>query len=210
MKTEKYKEQLLRLPKSGRHIIGCREEDNIIVYQAFNPPIANYAVANQRFGGNAYSFNRMSWIKPGFLWMMYRAGWATKEQQERILRISLPVIHFKTILQQATFSSFKNEVYASEESWKAELEQTEVRLQWDPDHDPYGNKQEWKAMQVGMKGAILKSFCTEWITSIEDITLFVKTEYEKVLAKNTDDLNIPYEEVIAINDDVIERRIGLK
>ena len=209
MKTEKYSEQEKRLPKSGSQIIGCKEGENIIVYQAFNPQIANYAVANQRFGGNAYSFNRMSWIKPGFLWMMYRAGWGTKEQQERILRISLPIIHFKTILQQATFSSFKSDVYASAENWKAELEKTEVRLQWDPDHDPYGNKQERKAIQIGMKGEMLKNFCTTWIVKIEDVTGFVKEEYEKVLTKNVQELNVPYEEVIPLNDEAIEKRIGI-
>ena len=210
MRTEKFITQQQRLPKTGRQLIGCKEEKNIIVYQAFNPQIATYAVANQRFGGNAYSFNRMSWIKPGFLWMMYRAGWASKEQQEHILRITLPITHFKTILQQATFSSFNNEVYATADVWKTELEKTEVRLQWDPDHDPYGNKLERKAIQIGMKGDILKKFCSEWIIKIEDITAFVKEEYDKVLAKNIEELNMPYEEVIDINDEAIEKRIGLQ
>jgi len=210
MKTENYLVQKNRLPKSGRYIIGCREAENIIVYQAFNQQIADYAVANQHFGGPAYSFNRMSWIKPGFLWMMYRAGWACKEQQERILRITLPLIHFKTILTQATFSSYQEDVYKTPENWKAALEQTEVRLQWDPDHDPFGNKQERKAIQLGMKGTILKKFCTEWIVKIEDITEFVKAAHEKVIADNLEDLLVPCEEVIEINDEEIETSIGLK
>jgi len=25
--------------------------------------------------------NRMTWIKPNFLWMMYRSGWASKKNQ---------------------------------------------------------------------------------------------------------------------------------
>jgi hypothetical protein len=210
MKTEKYITQKERLPKTGRQIIGCKEEENIIVYQAFNSAIANYAEANQRFGGNAYSFNRMSWIKPGFLWMMYRAGWACKEQQENILKITLPIIHFKTILQQATFSSFNSEVYATQENWKTELDKTSVRLQWDPDHDPYGNKQERKAIQIGMKGEVLKKFCSEWIVKIEDITDFVKEEYKKVLANKIEEVNVPYEEVIDLNDATIEQRIGIQ
>ncbi|HOY05022.1 MAG TPA: DUF4291 family protein [Saprospiraceae bacterium] len=59
----------------------------LLVYQAFNPAIAAYAAEHRRFGGPAYSFNRMSWIKPNFLWMMYRAGRAAKPSQERILAI---------------------------------------------------------------------------------------------------------------------------
>ncbi|MBQ1688320.1 MAG: DUF4291 family protein [Lachnospiraceae bacterium] len=40
--------------------------------------IANEAVAKGAFGSH-FSMNRMSWIKPSFLWMMYRCGWGTKE-----------------------------------------------------------------------------------------------------------------------------------
>jgi len=72
MKTEKYIDQKNRLPQTGRQIIGGIENNSLIVYQAFNPAIADYAIRHQQFGGPNYSFNRMSWIKPGFLWMMYR------------------------------------------------------------------------------------------------------------------------------------------
>ncbi|MFT3682491.1 MAG: DUF4291 domain-containing protein [Ferruginibacter sp.] len=209
MRTEKYREQVNRLPKGGKQLIGRKDGDNIIVYQAFNPNIAAYACANQKFGGSHYSFNRMSWIKPGFLWMMHRAGWAAKKEQQQVLAIKLPLEHFKTILKQATISSYDKVLFETEEIWKEELAKTEVRLQWDPDHDPYGNKQERKAIQLGMKGTMLKQFCTEWILSIEDITGFVKQEYQKVLNNQVDDLLVPFEEVIQINDAEIEKRIGV-
>ncbi len=209
MKTEKYKEQIKRLPKSGKQIIGRLEGENIIVYQAFNPNIAKYAVQHQKFGGEHYSFNRMSWIKPGFLWMMYRAGWASKEHQQHILAITISLKHFETILNEATISSFDNEIYATHDDWKSELAKTEVRLQWDPDHDPFGNKQERKAIQLGMKGKVLKKFCTEWVIKIEDITNFVKEEYEKVKANQLDELTIPYEEVITIANEKINQRLGI-
>jgi hypothetical protein len=209
IKTEKYKEQIHRLPKVGKQVIGQISGENIIVYQAFNANITAYAIKHQQFGGNAYSFNRMSWIKPGFLWMMYRAGWATKENQERILAITLPLVHFKTILAQATITSFDKSYFETEELWKAEMNNTEVRLQWDPDHDPFGNKQERKAIQIGMKGNLLKKFCTEWIIAIEDVTDFVQLEHKKVTNNNIDDINIPYEEVIDLNNEVIERRIRI-
>ena len=209
MRTEKYIEQKKRLPETGKHIIGRLENECLIVYQAFNNQVADYAVKQQKFGGPHYSFNRMSWIKPGFLWMMHRAGWATKENQQRIVGISLPLVYFKTILSQATVTSFDNELFGSIEGWKAELEKTDVRLQWDPDHDPFGNNQERKAIQVGMKGEMLKRFCTEWITGIEDITAFVKEEYDKVLKNNISDLNVPYEEIIELDDEIIKKRVGL-
>ncbi len=209
MQLEKYTDQKNRLPKAGRQIIGQTDGKNIIVYQAFNHEIAAYAVANQKFGGAHYSFNRMTWIKPGFLWMMYRAGWASKENQQRILALTLPLEHFETILEQATISSYSEELFASHEEWKEELAKTEIRLQWDPDHDPFGNKQERKAIQLGMKGEILKKFCTEWITGIEDITDFVKQGHEMVSAKNIEELEIPYEQTITIHKESINKRIGI-
>jgi len=121
----------------------------------------------------------------------------------------LPLSHFKTILQQATISHFDEQLFKTHEEWKVELAKTEVRLQWDPDHDPCGNKQDRKAIQLGMKGYILKKFCMEWIIKIEDITEFVHQEYQKVVAENLDDLNLPYEEIVELYDLNIEKRIGI-
>ncbi len=210
MKTEKYTEREKRLPKTGRQIIGCIEHDSIIVYQAFNPNIAKYAIEHQRFGGPHYSFNRMSWIKPGFLWMMHRAGWAAKENQQHILAIRLPLMQLKKVLTQAPISSYDKELFVTQDEWKMELGRTEVRLQWDPDHDPFGNKQDRKAIQLGMKGETLEKFCTEWITGIEDITGFVNEEYEKLTTKGIHELLVPFEQVLVLNDSFVEKRIGMK
>ena len=43
--------------------------------------VGKIPVKNGYFGG-AFSLDRMSWIKPNFLWMMFRSGWGTKEGQE--------------------------------------------------------------------------------------------------------------------------------
>ena len=48
------------------------------------------------------------------------------------------------------------------------------------------------------------------LVKIEDITSFVKDEHQKVMAKKIEDLNIPFEEVIELNDEMIEKRIGIK
>lgn len=191
MTLERYTDQQMRLPKAGKQIIGQRDGENIIVYQAFNPYIAKYAVEHQKFGGPHYSYTRMSWIKPGFLWMMYRAGWASKEHQQHILAITLPLKHFEMILAEATISSYDASIFATQDLWKTELENTEVRLQWDPDHDPNGNKQERKAIQLGMKGKTLERFCTEWIIKIEDITGFVHDQYAHVKSGKLNDLSVP-------------------
>jgi hypothetical protein len=210
MKLEKYNKQIKELPQKGKQIIGQSNGENIIVYQAFNPNIATYAVDNQRFVGSHYSFNRMSWIKPNFLWMMYRAGWAQKEGQERILAITLPLVHFQKILAEATISSYDESLFESYDIWKNELAKTEVRLQWDPDHNPHGVKQERKAIQLGMKGKILEQFCTEWITKIEDITPFVQEQFAFVKANQLEKLLVPMERIVTISDEKITKRIGIQ
>lgn len=54
-----------------------------------------------RFGGPDYKFERMTWIKTNFLWMMYRSGWATKPGQNRILAIRISRDGFEEILANA-------------------------------------------------------------------------------------------------------------
>lgn len=63
-----------------------------------------------------------------------------------------------------------------------------VRLQWDPDHDPHGAKQNRRAIQLGLKGDILKSFNDDWIRDISDITDFVKEQRQFVLNNDLDSL----------------------
>lgn len=186
------------MPKSGEQIVGQVQNEQIIVYQAFSSSIAEYAVKNQKFGGENYSFNRMSWIKPNFLWMMFRAGWATKPNQECILAIWLPLEKFKQILKQAVYSSYIPAIYATEQEWKKLLNDSDVRLQWDPDHDPKGNKLERRAIQLGLKNDVLKEFGTRWTTQIEDITAFVRQEHQKVINNRLNELFVPKEDVIKI------------
>ena len=153
-------------PASGRHILAQFDDDSIIVYQAYRPAIAEYAVAHQRFGGE-FSYARMSWIKPNFLWMMYRCGWAGKEGQERVRALRLPRSFFDTLLLQAVVSAYDARRHASREDWQAAVANSDVRLQWDPDHDPAGRPLQRRALQLGLRGNALRQF---GLLSVEDIT----------------------------------------
>jgi hypothetical protein len=88
-------------PSEGKHILAQYDDDSVVVYQAFCPAIAEYAVTNQKFGGPQFSFSRMSWVKTNFLWMMYRCGWASKANQERVLAVRITRDAFNTILANA-------------------------------------------------------------------------------------------------------------
>ncbi|WP_407540429.1 DUF4291 domain-containing protein [Deinococcus radiomollis] len=167
-----YLEQTRRWPGSGPHLLAQYDAETIVVYQAYRPAIGHYAAAHGRFGGE-YSFGRMSWIKPNFLWMMFRSGWGTKPDQEVTLALRLKRNGFEELLATAVASSFGASGCGTREEWKAALECSDVRLQWDPDHDPAGRPLERRAIQLGLRGQTLRRLNDEWIVEIEDVSGFV-------------------------------------
>ncbi len=173
--TELYRLQVERWPSSGRHILAQLSDQTIIVYQAYRPEIGRYAADNGRFGG-AFSYSRMSWIKPNFLWMMYRSGWGTKARQEVTLAIELSLEFFEEILESAVPSSFDPSLFSTREEWQTAVQDSSVRLQWDPDHDPVGKKVERRAVQLGLRGEVLRRFGREECISITDISGFVEAQ----------------------------------
>jgi hypothetical protein len=194
MITRLYREQSERWPQSGRHILARYDAESVYVYQAYRPAIARYAVEHQKFGGPDFSYSRMSWIKPNFLWMMYRCGWASKEGQEHVLSVRLRRSFFDDILIAAVASSHEASRFVSRDEWRAAVEASDVRLQWDPDHDPFGKPLERRAVQLGLRGGMLARYGQEEVLSVEDITLFVK-EQAGHLHAGLDNLKIPEERV---------------
>ena len=192
IKTKLYKEQLKEWPEMGHHIMAQFDDEKVIVYQSYRPEIGNFAFQNQYFGG-AFSVHRMTWIKPNFLWMMYRNGWGTKVGQEIVLAIHLKREAFERYLNQAVYSSFQNDIYGSKEEWQAAVKNSNIRLQWDPDHGPYGNKLERRAVQIGIRNQEIEKYAKEDILEIEDISEFVKEQHQFVLNNELDALLTPIE-----------------
>jgi hypothetical protein len=145
-------------------------EETIAVYQAYNPVIANSAVKNQTFVTPPFKKERMTWIKPSFLWMMYRAGWGTKENQERILSIQIKREGFEWALQHACLSHYDAAFDASYENWQTRLHSSPVRVQWDPEKNIHLQNLPYRSIQIGLSGIAVENYVTEWITAIEDIT----------------------------------------
>src|SRR3954453_8895210 len=128
LQTEPYPEQRQRWPTSGRHILAQFDDESVVVYQAYRPEIGHFAAKHGYFGG-AFSLDRMSWIKPNFLWMMFRSGWGTKEGQEVTLAVWLRRSAFDTLLKEAVHSIFVPGVYASQGEWKQPVARSSVQLQ---------------------------------------------------------------------------------
>ncbi len=206
LRTEKYLEQCDRWPKSGRHILAQYDDESVVVYQAYRPAIGSFAAANGYFGGE-FSLSRMSWIKPNFLWMMYRSGWATKPGQEVVLAVRLKRTAFDEILAHAAHSSFVSDIYGSRDDWKDWVKKSDVRLQWDPDHAPSGAKEERRAFQLGLRGNVLRRYAGEWIVHIQDVSEFVTEQRGNV--QKTEELATPAEDVYPIADPMTRDRLGV-
>lgn len=201
-----YSEQERGWPQVGRHILAHYDDETIVVYQAYRPSIGHAAARDARFGGGGFSFERMSWIKPNFLWMMYRSGWGQKEGQEVTLAIRLRRTFFDEILAAAVHSSFVPERYADRAAWKDRVGGSDVRLQWDPDHDPHGGKLERRAIQLGLRGARLKRYASEAIVSIDDISAQVAVQRANV---GTDALETPTEAVYPVSDPHVAEHLDI-
>jgi hypothetical protein len=197
MVTESYLAQKARWPASGKHVLAQFDGETVVVYQAYRPSIGHYAVAQKRLGGPEFSFGRMSWIKPNFLWMMYRSSWGTKQDQEINLAIRLKRAGFDEILRRAVHSSY-DAAYGTHEDWKRFVAESDVRLQWDPDHGPDGAPLERRAIQLGLRGQALERFARDWTVDIEDVSPFVAEQRAIVEAREWVKLMTPREDVYEI------------
>ncbi len=207
LETQLYLEQLELWPTSGRHILAGFDEESIVVYQAYNERIGHFAAKHGHLGDD-FSFNRMSWIKPNFLWMMYRSGWGEKPNQTCTLAIRLSRALWEEILSLAVPSSFVAELFVSPGHWKREVAGSEVRLQWDPDHLPRGGKATRRAVQLGLRGEMLRRFATEAI-SVEDVSDFVREQHKIVQSEDWSALQTPRERVYPVANEETARRLGL-
>ena len=147
-------------------------KDTIRVYQAYNKIIASEAVMKGTFGNN-FKMDRMTWIKPSFLWMMYLCGCGTKENQECVLAIDIQRNAFDYLVANAVISTYQEEMYRSREEWKRLIHSSDIRLQWDPERDIHGNPLNYRSLQLGLRGEAVRKYVNEWIVDITDITSYV-------------------------------------
>ena len=168
--------QTQRWPSEGEHVLAHFDAESIVVYQAYRPSTGRWAIEHGRLGGPDFSFGRMSWIKPNFLWMMYRSGWGTKPGQEVTLGLRIRRSFFDRLLLEAVESSFDPARRVSQDDWKTAVETSEVRLQWDPDHSPDGAKLSRRAVQLGLRGAALEALATTELLEVIDMSPFVESQ----------------------------------
>ncbi|KXS14439.1 hypothetical protein M427DRAFT_112612 [Gonapodya prolifera JEL478] len=199
--TASYTTQSATLPQFGRHIVARFDGATVVVYQAFNPLIASYAVEQGKFAGCPdFKLGRKTWVKPGFLWMMHRSGWATKPNQERVLAITLERTFFDEMLRQGAESL----------TIRAEGQKFPVQLQWDPDHKPDGSREVRRAIQIGLGGELGDKYARGiGIVKVVDVTEFVRAQSEYATTGQYDRLQVPLENVYKVADVNLAMSLGI-
>ncbi len=165
---------MTKSPTPTRQVRAHYTEHSVFLYQAFRQDIAQNALQNQTFV-SPFSRTRMTWVKPSFTWMMYRAGWGTKPDQERILRIEIHRTGFEWALAHACLSHFERDLYPDRLTWKEALRESPVRIQWDPERDLALDPLPWRAIQIGLGPAAVPHYVDAWILRIEDFTSIAHT-----------------------------------
>ncbi|MFF7377216.1 DUF4291 domain-containing protein [Streptomyces massasporeus] len=178
----------------------------ITVYQAYRPEIGVPAARHGRFPA-AWKRERMTWIKPSFLWMMYRCGWGTKEGQETVLAIEIDREGFLWALRNACLSHHAPALHGDQASWKRQLRQAPARVQWDPERDLHLDPLPHRSLQLGLAGEAAARYADEWIVGIEDVTPLATEVHRLVRAGQLDSAAelLPEERPLDLDDEVLAR-----
>ncbi|MEV1005768.1 DUF4291 domain-containing protein [Streptomyces sp. NPDC049881] len=135
------------------------DDRTIVVYQAYAPAIADAALRAGRFVP-PFSFGRMTWIKPSFLWLMHRSNWCRKTGQERVLAVRITRAGWEEALSLAVPTTAGPDALA----------RADVHVQWDPERSPRGAALNHYSVQVGIGRRLIRTFNEEWITGLTDLT----------------------------------------
>ncbi|MCC9704670.1 DUF4291 domain-containing protein [Streptomyces sp. MNU76] len=131
----------------------------IVVYQAYAPAIADAALRAGRFV-EPFSFRRMTWIKPSFLWLMHRSNWAGKSGQERVLAVRITRERWEEALSRAVLTTAD----------PAAVARAAVHVQWDPERSARGAALNHYSIQVGIGRHLIRTFTDEWVVGLTDLT----------------------------------------
>lgn len=186
------------------------DRDTITVYQAYGKSIAVSAIKNNRFE-SPFSFNRMTWIKPSYLWLMERSNWGAKSNQEYILGIKINRASWEKALSMGVLTDPDKTIYKSGALWDKEFRNAKVHIQWDPERTLKGAKMQVRSIQVGIGRDLIKEYNEEWIREINDLTPLTKKirlllkEGKYKEAKRL----VPGEKIYEVPDDT-KLRIGIR
>lgn len=178
----------------------------IVIYQAYSSAIADSALKAQRFVA-PFSFGRMTWIKPSFLWLMHRSNWGHKAGQERTLAVTISRAGWEDALGKAVLTLFDARVFRSREDWQHQFERAVVHVQWDPERNLRGAGLPHYSIQVGVGRSLIQNFAEEWIIKIQDLSPTVAKMYRLLQSGKVEEAkrHLPSERIYPLPDAVGRR-----
>lgn len=163
----------------NREIRAVYDDTTITVYQAYNSAIANAAVENQSLDASPlFRPTRMTWIKPSWCWMLYRAGYSYKDaNQSNILAIKIRREYFESMLMDSV-------VTADEPTKRG---QDQIRVQWDPERNHRIGVPDFsiRSIQIGIPAKPSADLVRNGIAEIKDVTDMAR-ELKKTLEADPD------------------------
>lgn len=171
---------------SSCQIRAMYDNDTIRVYQAYSDVIADHALFHGKFLPPLFKMERMTWIKPSFLWMMYRSGWGLKDAgQKRILAIDITCKGFDWALAHSCLSHADPSM--STDEWEQLKSKSPVRIQWDPERNLLLQPLPYRAIQIGLCREAVKLYTSQWIRKITDVTPLAHQIHSCVLKDHFDE-----------------------
>ena len=153
----------------------------------------------------------MTWIKPSFLWMMYRSGWGLKDpNQKRILAIDITRQGFEWALSHSSLSHAAPRRSGGDEEAKFEEHAAPVRIQWDPERDLLLRALGRRTIQIGLSKEAIELYVGSWIRRITDISKLARQIHELVSGNDLKQALalLPAEQPYHLNAS-LEERLGM-
>lgn len=178
----------------------------ITIYQAYPFAIAQPALQGQCFVA-PFSFTRMTWIKPSFLWLMERSNWGQKSGQEYILAVRVQRSGWDEALSLGVLTGFEASAHNNAQVWREQFEKALVHVQWDPERSIRGADLGVNSVQVGLSRHVIQKYVNDWIFEIQDYTPLVRKIHALVKAGHADKAKklLPPERVYPVSSEVAKR-----
>lgn len=180
--------------------------ETIVVYQAFSAQVAVPSVAAKRFVA-PFSLNRMTWIKPSFLWLMERSNWGQKSGQEHVLAVRITRVGWEEALSLGVLTHPEPKLYPNSDAWREQFEQAPVHIQWDPERSLRGASLEQRSIQVGISRHLIERYVNDWTVDITDLTPRVRKMHDLLKRGQTEQAKrlLPAERVYPLTDEIAQR-----
>ncbi|MCZ7432116.1 DUF4291 domain-containing protein [Streptomyces sp. WMMC1477] len=167
------------MSEATREIRAVHTADTVTVHQAYAPHLGVPAARDGRFPAS-WKRDRMTWVKPSFLWMMYRCGWGAKAGQETVLAVEITRAGFEWALREACLSHYAAGLHADRASWRRAVAAAPTRVQWDPERDVHLRPLPYRSLQLGLSGEAVRRYADEWIVGIRDVTPLAREVHARV------------------------------